>query len=425
MDIGKHERIVVTGMGAVTPLGLTVAESIDSIIAGHDGIVSISDTVLKDYPQLRVSVAALVENFNLQNNPHLAERISVKDERKLHRSSQFALWAGNEALKQAELLDDQGKINNRIVNPERVGVRIGTGVGGANMVAETRVRIDEGKRISPSFILQVLPERVATTTSMIFGAKGPVTEVTSACATGNANIIDAVRLLRLGEVDVVIAGGSEAQLTAEGIALFDGTTALDSTVDPREASRPFHMDSNGFVMGEGAGVLVLETAEHAKRRGAVILAELVGYAETADAYHDTAPSGEGAESALRRALGDYALRGNIYINAHATGTAGDAVELTSIGKVLSPEQVVGISSTKGATGHMLGAAGAFESIVSIEALRRGMIPPSLKLNTPIPETEPWRMSELKATPAEIEVVINNSFGFGGLNAVTVYARANN
>lgn len=417
-----QERIVVTGMGAVTPVGFTVAESVDRIMAGDDGIMSMSDSLLSDYPQMRVSVAAQIQNFNLQDNPELAERISTKEERKLHRCAQFALWASNEAVRQANLLAHDGTIDRKWIDAERVGVRIGTGVGGANIVAETRLRIDDGKRVAPSYILQMLPERVATTASMVFGAKGPVAEVTAACATGNANILDAVRLLRLREADVVIAGGTEAQLTPEGIALFDGTTALDATVDPRNASRPFHMDSNGFVMGEGAGILVLETAGHARRRGALVLAELVGYAETADAYHDTAPSGEGAERALRLALGDHALRNNLYINAHATGTTGDAVELAAIGRVLRPEQVAGISSTKAATGHMLGAASAVESIVAIEALRRGMIPPSLKLDKPIPETEPWHMSEFKATKADIELAINNSFGFGGLNAVTVYAR---
>lgn len=420
---GETERIVVTGMGAVTPLGLSVEESVGRIMDGDDGIVCVKDTILKGYPQLRVSVAAQVPNFNLQDSPELARRISTKDERKLHRSAQFALWAGNEALQQAKLLGPGGELEAPKLAPERVGVSLGTGVGGAEIVGETRLKLETGKRIVPSSILQMLPERVATTVSMVFGAKGPVKEVTAACATGNANIIEAARLLRLGEADVVIAGGTEAQLSPEGMGLFDGTTALDTATDPRQASRPFHMDANGFVMGEGAGVLVLETLRHAKQRGAVVLAELVGYAETADAYHDTAPSGEGAERALRLALGRYALSPNIYINAHATGTAGDAIELVSIGRVLSRERVVGISSTKGATGHMLGAASALESIVSIEALRRGVIPPSLKLDKPVSEAELWPMSKDIATQHDIEFAVNNSFGFGGLNAVTVYGRA--
>jgi 3-oxoacyl-[acyl-carrier-protein] synthase II len=366
-----------------------------------------------------------VQEFDMWANPELAALINTKDERNLHRSVKFALWAGVEALKQAGLLNEDGVIDHTVVNPDLVGVSIGTGVGGADVLGESRLRLEDGKRIPPSELMQMLLDRATTVPSMTFKARGPLGGVTAACATGNANIIKAADLLGRGRANVMIAGGTEAQITPEGIGLFDRTRALDTTADPRLASRPFHTDANGFVMGEGAGVLILETLEHARRRGAVVLAELVGYAETADAYHDTAPSGEGAERALRLALNGLPIENirNIYVNAHATGTAGDAVELAAIGRVLEPKEVVGVSSTKGASGHMLGAASAFESIVSIEALRRGMIPPSLKLDDPVPETTAWNMSPFTATPAEVDLAVNNSFGFGGINAVTVYGAA--
>jgi 3-oxoacyl-[acyl-carrier-protein] synthase II len=240
------------------------------------------------------------------------------------------------------------------------------------------------------------------------------------------NIIEAARMIKLGEVDVVLAGVTEAQISPEGVALFDGTTALDTGDDPREVSRPFHAEANGFVMGEGAGVLVMESLAHARKRGATVLAELIGYGETADAYDATLSNGIGAEAAMRRALsavtsGDY---GRPYIHAHATGTSGDAIEIQAISRLFEAQDVLGVSSTKGATGHLLGAASAFESIVSIMALRTGIIPPTLKLDKPVPETEGWNMSPHEATDVgEIDLVIKNAFGFGGLNAVTAYAHA--
>ncbi len=430
-EIDPGNQIVVTGMGCVTPLGLNVERSIDRLMHGGDGIQSVRGSVLADYQQMRVHVAAPVEGFDLRNHQLLSEVISPKDERKLHRSTQFGLWAGVEALRQAGLMVDE--INGGpLVDPERValervGVSLGTGIGGGDRIGEIAAILGRGKRVPPSTILQVLPERSAAAVSMIFGANGPVKDVTGACATGNMNIIEARRMLLLGEADVVLAGGTEAQITPEGLGLFDGTSALDQSTDPQLASRPFHRDANGFVMGEGAGVLVLETLAHARERGAVPLAAIYGAAEASDAYHETAPSGDGAERALLIALGGLeraAQLQRVYVNAHATGTAGDAVELQAIGRVLRPSQVNAITSTKGATGHLLGAAGAFESIASIAALNAGTVPPNLKLDAPIEATEDWNMSPGGATHFTngVDVVVNNSFGFGGLNAVVAFEK---
>ena len=432
------ERIVVTGMGCVSPLGNQVETAWQRLISGEHGLRSINcrrengePDILTDFPKLRASVAATVNQFSLQDDPELRQVVrEPSDTRWIHRSAQFSLWAGTQALRQAGLLaQPQGEprylLDTTHVSNRRLGISIGTGIGGAEILGPSRVKLNDNKRIPPSIIFQVLPERVATVPAKKIGARGPVQEVTGACATGNLNIANAARLLRVGDADVVLAGGSEAQISPEGVALFDGTSALDINGDPAYASRPFHEATAGFVMGEGAGVLVLETLEHARRRGAVALAELLSYAETDDAYHDSAPSGEGALDALLTASERARLgRGKFYINAHATGTAGDAIELGSISKVFSPEDVAGISSTKGAVGHLLGAAGAFEAIVSIMALRTGIIPPTLKLDRPIAETLPWHMSPFEATDAgELDYVVNNSFGFGGINAVTIFGKA--
>lgn len=428
IERNPEQTVVVTGMGCVSPLGLDVETSWQRIINGEDAIADVSD-ILEPYPQLNTKVAAPIYDFDfLGEGSPFAEKLKPKDLRRLHRSAQFAVWAAREALLQAHLIQpDDGSLfalDTAAVEPERLGVQIGTGIGGTELLADARITMREGKKLSPFAILQILPERVASTVSMFANARGPVSEKTGACATGNMNIIDAARLLRAGEADVVIAGGSEAQATAESIALFEAVTALDGSTDPAEASRPFHEEARGFVIGEGAGILILETEAHARRRGAAVLAVLSGYGETADAFHDTSPSGEGAIRALKLALQglNFNADSGIYVNAHATGTGGDGIELNALGTVLDPELVKGVSSTKGAVGHLLGAAGAFESVISVKTLQEGIIPPSLKLDHPIPEAKAWEMSIGEATKAELDYAINNSFGFGGLNAVTVYGK---
>jgi 3-oxoacyl-[acyl-carrier-protein] synthase II len=413
-------RVVVTGMGCITPLGINVDETWQGIVSGNSGIRSIRGDILANYPQLKVTVAAPIDGFDFRSDQALANVYSERDLGRLHRGAQFALWAGQEALLQAGALQsDKLKIDSTQADPNRVGIRMGTGIGGANLLGMSRERLTDGKRIAPSVVLQVLPERVATTLSMLVGARGSVHTAIGACATGNMNIIAAAQQLVLNQADMMIAGGAEAQITPEGLGLFDGTSALDNTEDAAWASRPFNKSGKGFVMGEGAGVLVLETLEHARRRGATIIAELTGYGETADAYHDTAPSGEGAVRALQLTCVGLSKSERGYVNAHATGTSGDGTELRAIAQVLDPSQAA-ISSTKSQIGHLLGAASAVESIISICALRDGIIPASLKMTDPIEETEGWDMSPDAPTKRTLDYVVNDSFGFGGLNAVTMY-----
>lgn len=431
-ELDPSQRIVITGMGCVSPLGLDVESSWQNLIEGKDGIRDIRDDVLKEFPRIRAHLAATVSDFNLLADPDVSRVVDVGDLRYLHRSAQFALWAGAQAMRQAGLItgnypNPRYLLDSSVVEPTRIGVSIGTGIGGAEVLGPARVALEAQSRSNPKLttIFNALPERVATEPSMNFGLKGPPGTVIGACATGNLNIINAAAKLRLDDADVMLAGGSEAQVSPEGIVLFDKITALDLSDDPAIASRPFHRAGGGFVMGEGAGVIVLETLERARQRGAVILAELVSYAESLDAFHRTQPDPEGQAHAMRLAMNriHFKNRYRMYVNAHATGTKHDGGELQALRQVINPNDVVAVSSIKGATGHLLGASGAFEAIMSIMALRTGIIPPTLKLDDPVPETAGWYMSPHEATDAgSLEVVLNNSFGFGGINAVTVFSK---
>lgn len=421
--MSEGERIVVTGMGCVTPLGFNVNDTWQGIVDGRTGIRSIRNDILADYPQLKVSVAATIDGFDLRSEQLFADAYSERDLGRLHRAAQFALWAGREALTQAGmLLPGTLQLDPNQVDVNRVGIRMGTGIGGADLLGISRVRLDNSQRLPPSTILRVLPERVASTLSMMVGAKGSVHTAIGACATGNMNIIAAAQQLALNQAELMIAGGTEAQVTPECLGLFEGTSALDNTPDPAWASRPFDKSGKGFVLGEGAGVLILETLNHARSRGVPILAELVGYGETSDADHDTAPSGEGAVRALRLAT-ERLLSSDesCYVNAHATGTKGDGIEFSAIASVLERSKVA-VSSTKSQTGHLLGAASAVESIISLCALRQGIIPASLKITEPIEETDGWYLSLEKPTKRSLDYVVNTSFGFGGLNAVTAFCK---
>jgi len=431
-ELDPGQRIVVTGMGTVSPLGNNVPESMDRLFAGESGIEAIADELIEEYPKLNVRVSARVHDFDTTQDPLIAG-LSPAKLRFAHPAARYALVATSQALRQAGLatLPEDKEMKPLAaagqIDPNRVAVSIGTGVGGADwvMYADRMARATaeyEGKSLSPQYLLNVLPERPATLVSIHFGAKGPLKNVNGACATGNMNIIDAAHLLKLGEADVVIAGGTEAQVTPLGVGLFD-STALDKNPDPAQASRPFHTAEAGFVMGEGSAVLVLETLEHALGRGAVVLAELAGYGEAGDAYHDTMLSGEGAVRAIQIATRDVAQASGIYVNAHATGTSGDKIELRSIGEALNRDDILAASSTKGATGHMLGAAGVFEAITTIEAVRRRQAPPTLKLDDRVAEAEGWELSPYTATSIpDVVAGVNDSFGFGGINAVTVWTK---
>lgn len=432
------QRVVVTGMGMVSPLGLNVESSWLALINSGHGIENIRETLLKGYPESKVktSLGAPVNGFDLVSNPHFkAGGINiVKNRKNWHRSSELALAAALQAMRQAGLTDAV-RIDQAVIEAERFGVSIGSGIGGATVLTDTRMELEtkEEPRVYPNEILNALPARPSEVVSMVFGPgeeESPIAfeeALFEECATGNANIANAADQIRLGRADVVLAGGTEGALEPVTIAEFEATRAVDPSTDKNWASRPFDRDAAGLVFGEGAGVLVLESYEHARRRGATVLAELVGYGKSADAYKDTSPSGYGAVLALKRALADTRLEASDisgYINAHATSTGeADGTELWAISQLLSPEQF-GISSTKGATGHTFGAAGAIEAIFSIMAARTGIMPPSLKLDNPIEQAKNWRMSPHEATDIAggIDLAINNSFGFGGPNYVTIWSR---
>lgn len=421
----SENPVVVTGLGCVAPVGNNVEAAMDNIFAGKDGIELLPEGFYDGYEPLDVHVAAQVKGLKELSDPLLKPPFL----RRAHRSAQFALFASAEALRQAGLVDGVPPKGmsplefHGAVDPDRVAVSMGTGIGGGDLISEISDKMRRGQGIGAK-VLQVLPDRIASMPSMAFGARGPVGGVTAACATGNKNIVEAARMLQLGEADVVLAGGAEAQVNPVCFDQFASIGALDKSTDPRLASRPFHTAPAGFVMGEGAGVLVLERLDHARKRGATVLGTLAGYGETADAYHDTSPSGEGAARALRLALRGLDIgTAEAYVNAHGTGTGGDAIELAAIIEVLGLDKLAAVSSTKGATGHLLGGAGALESIISIEALRRGEAPPTLKLDDPIEIAQQIQTAPLHAVALRgIKVAINNSFGFGGLNSVTAWTR---
>ncbi len=417
----------------ITPLGKNVESSWQALIEGRHGIQNIRDTILSGYSQevIKTSLAAPVENFNLFHEPRFDIPEIKKAQKKWHRSAQFVLWAGLEALQQAELLNDSDlRLKNESTPPERFGISMGTGIGGASIVEEARLSIDSlsSKRIHPSDLLQVLPGRVDEVASMVFGARAFTDTTLAECAAGISSIARGADDLKLGRADIVLAGGVEAAINPSTIALFEATKAVSEEINPETAPRPFDEKSSGIVFGEGAGMVVLETLEHARRRGAMVLAEVLGYGKSSDAFRDTYPSDSGGARAMSQALSDAQTEvNNAYINAHATGTSADHKELNAISEVFSPEQVAGISSTKGATGHMFGAAGAVETIFSVLALRDNLIPPTLKLENPIPEAKGWYLSAREVTELikDLDVAINNSFGFGGKNHVMVFGSLEN
>lgn len=431
-ELDPSQRIVVTGMGCVSPLGKDVESSWENLIDGRHAIKDIREEVLRNFPRIRAHMAAMVEDFNLLDDTEISRVVDRGDMPYLHRSAQFALWAGAQALRQAGLItgnypDSRYLIDTSIVNPRRIGVSIGTGIGGAEVLGPARLHLEAQSRSNPKLttIFNALPERVATEPSMNFGLKGPPGTVIGACATANMNFINAAAKIRLGDADFMLAGGTEAQISPEGMVLFDRITALDLSDDPETASRPFHQRGAGFVMGEGGGMLVLESYERACKRGATVLAELVGYGESLDANHRTKPDPNEQANAMQIAMDKtgYDRNYRMFVNAHATGTKSDGGELIALSQVVKPEDVVGISSYKGATGHLLGASGAFEAIMDIMALRTGIIPPTLKLNEMVPEAEGWSMVALEAMHVgPIDLVMNNSFGFGGINAVTIFGK---
>lgn len=401
-------RVVVTGMGALTPVGNDVATTWRALINGVSGAANITKFDASTWP---VRFACEVKGF---------DPLQYMDRKEAKRSdwyTQYAIAAAVQAMKDANL------DNGADVDPDRMGVIIGSGIGGLKAFEEQHdVYRERGQsKISPFFIPMFIADIAAGIVSMRFNAKGPNYATVSACATSAHAIGDAYRTIQYGDADVMITGGSEATVTPMAIGGFANMKALsERNESPETASRPFDATRDGFVMGEGAGVVILEELEHARRRGARILAEIAGYGATGDAYHLTAPApdGEGAQRAMRRALNDAKLSVDDiqYINAHGTSTpANDRNETKAIKAVFGARaKDIHVSSTKSATGHMLGAAGAVEFIVCTHVVRECTIPPTINYHTPDPELD-LNYTPNKAAKRDVRAALSNSFGFGGHN----------
>lgn len=410
----SDRRVVVTGIGVVSPLGCDLTTFWDRLLQGHCGIGPISRF---DVSQYDCRIAAEVRNFD--PTPAFP---NPKELRRTDRFVQFAVHAGWQALRDAGLQLDQ-------LNRDRVGAFIGSGIGGLETTGDQhQILLNRGPgRVSPFMIPMLILNMGAGMFSMYHNLRGPCLATCSACATANHAIGEAWRTLKMGDADVIFAGGSEATIVPLGISGFCAMRAMSTrNEDPLHASRPFDRDRDGFVMGEGSGVLVLEELEHAQKRGAHIYCELVGYGNTADAYHLTAPSpgGEGAARCMQMALRSANLKPTDidYINAHGTSTPqGDICETEAIKTVFGDHaRRLAVSSTKGATGHMLGAAGAVEMAVCAKVLQTGIVPPTLNLEHPDPACDLDYVPHT-ARPLKVEAILNNSFGFGGHNA-TLAAR---
>jgi 3-oxoacyl-[acyl-carrier-protein] synthase II len=413
MGMLSARRVVVTGIGLVTPLGIGLEKTWKALCAGESGIARITRFDPTDYP---TQIAGEVKDFDP------AAFIEKKEIKKMDLFIHFAVGAAQLAAEDAEL-------NVTSENAERVGVYIGSGIGGLSSI-ETyhKVLQDKGPdRVSPFFIPMTIINLASGQVAIRLGARGPNSCAVTACATGNNCIGDAFRLIQRGDADVMVAGGAEAAVTPLGVAGFGAARALSRRNDePTRASRPFDRDRDGFVLGEGAGVLVLEELEVATRRGARIYAEIVGYGMTADAYHITAPpdNGEGAVRCMELAIRDAGVaKEDIgYINAHGTSTFADKVETMAIKQVFGERAYrIPVSSTKSMTGHLLGAAGGIEAAFSVLAIHRSLLPPTINLEHPDPECDlDYVPGHARETP--VHVVLSNSFGFGGVNACLLFKK---
>jgi 3-oxoacyl-[acyl-carrier-protein] synthase II len=406
-------RVVVTGLGLITPLGIGVEKTWSALCAGKSGVRRITKF---DPSNHACQIAGEVTDFNP------ADYIEKKDIKKMDTFIHFAVGASQMAV------DDSGlKVTEE--NADRVGVYIGSGIGGLPAIeAYHKVLLDKGPdRVSPFFIPMVIINLASGQVSMRIGARGPNSCAVTACATGNHCIGDAFRIIQHGEADAMVAGGTEAAITPLCVAGFASAKALSTrNDDPERASRPFDKERDGFVLGEGAGVVVLEELESARRRGARIYAEILGYGMTADAHHITAPpeDGAGAVRCMRLALQDAGLTPETigYVNAHATSTMADRIETHAIKQVFGEHaRRLAVSSTKSMTGHLLGAAGGVEAIFSILAIQRGMLPPTINQDVPDPECDLDCIPNT-ARRADVRTVLSNSFGFGGVNACLIFSR---
>ena len=408
----KNRRVVVTGIGMLTSVGLNVKESWQNIVAGKSGIKPITGF---DTSEFSVRIAGTINNFD----PELY--FSLKDIKKMDISIQYGIASAVEAFADAGLsVTDE--------NASRIGVSIGSGIGGLTTIENTiSVLHNSGPRkISPFFIPATIINMISGHVAIRFGLKGPNVALVSACTTGTHNLGYAARTIAYGDADVMLAGGAEKASCPSGIGGFAAARALSKNNDhPEEASRPWDKARNGFVLGDGAGTMVLEEYEHAKARGARIYAELLGFGMSADAYHMTLPNGVGAYSAMENALRDAGLSGDKidYINAHATSTvAGDRVESEAIEKIVGDNaRNVLVSSTKSMIGHLLGATGAVEAICSVLAIRDQVAPPTINLDN-VDEGCNLDYVPNEAKEAKIDSVLSNSFGFGGTNGSLIFQR---
>jgi 3-oxoacyl-[acyl-carrier-protein] synthase II len=407
-------RVVVTGIGLITPLGLDRQSTWDGLIAGRSGTDHIS---LFDAEGFVTRIAAEVDDFDA------AALLGRKESRRLDRFAQFACAASVEAL------EDAG-IDMTQEDPDRVGVLVGSGVGGIITITEQhQVLLNKGpKRVSPFLVPMMLGDMASGQVSMMIGAKGPNFSTVSACATGADSIGEALEMIRRGRADVIIAGGTEAAISPIGIAGFNSCMALSTrNDDPQGASRPFDTGRDGFVLGEGAGLLVLESLEHAEARGANVLAELVGYGASSDAHHVTQPhpEGEGAARAMKWAIqdADMAPEDVDYVNAHGTSTPmNDKFETIALKRMFGDHAYdLAISSTKSMTGHLLGAAGGIEAAFSVLSIKEGTVPPTINLEDPDPECD-LNYTPNSAVKQSVDVAMSNVFGFGGHNASLLFKK---
>lgn len=403
-------RVVITGLGVMSSLGQEVDTFWGNLLAGKSGISAIESFDVSEYP---TRIAASVKDFNPE------DYIDKREARRMDRFVQFAVAASINALKSSGLNIKED------TDPERVGVYVGSGIGGLSTWEEQhKILLEKGpKRVSPFFIPMMIANMASGQISMITGAKGPNSTAVTACATGTHSIGDSFKLIQRGDADVMICGGAEATISPTGVAGFCALRAMSTRNDePEKASRPFDTGRDGFVMGEGAGILVLESLEHAQKRGAHIYAEVIGYGMSGDAHHMTEPDPDGAARCMVKAIKDAGIAPEDidYINAHGTSTpVGDKSETTAIKKALGEHAYkVAVSSTKSMTGHLLGAAGGVEAVICGLTLENGIIPPTINLDDQDPECD---LDYVPNVPrkSDVQVAMSNSFGFGGHNATII------
>ena len=413
------KRVVITGMGIVSPVGTGIEHTWKNILAGKSGISKITSFKVDDISSQIAGVPVRGENPG-DYNPDLV--VDPREQRRMDNTIIYGLVAADEAIKDAGLIDYDG-------DKERIGVSVGSGVGGLSSIADTdKDIIENGPRfVSPFFVPKSVVNMAAGQISIKYGFAGPNIAMATACATGSHSIGEAAEIIKRGDADIMICGGTEAAVCRLGMIGFSALRALSTrNDDPEHASRPWDKDRDGFIMGEGAGILVLEEYEHAVKRGAKIYAEVAGFGMSADAHHITAPApnGEGGKRAMLIALEKAGLKPEDvdYVNAHGTSTGlGDLGELVAVKELFGNGKTC-MSSTKSMTGHLLGAAGAIEAIFSALAIRDNIVPPTMNLDNPIDEVGDFNLVPNKAQQHEVNVALSNSFGFGGTNASLILKR---